>query len=116
MTQEQKQWAIEAYKIFSEKGTYEDLGNVVYDAIKECIPFDKRVKREIWEQAFWMQKAELKMAGMREMNENLKYEDKLVIVKAKEISLIRFFKMLEDMDLDIAEYIDNFEQEQNAKK
>jgi hypothetical protein len=102
-----------AYEKFKQKGDYEDLGNVIYDILKPYIPFNSKLKRELWEVAFWQEKAELKKAEMIEQYKSLRYEDASVIVKTKQIALKRFFQMLLEMDIQIEDYIKQKYEETN---
>lgn len=99
-----------AYIEFVNKKEFFDLGNVVYDLLKPHIPFDKKTKQEIWEIAFWQIKSELKKEERVSEYQSLKYEDKIVITRVKQLALNKFFSMLNELSIDVKEFIKNQEQ------
>jgi hypothetical protein len=95
-----------AYEKYKKYGSYEDKDNQIYDILKPHIPFSHKLKREIWEVAFWQLKKELQGDA-----DNMKYEDEIVISRTKQIALNKFFEMLKEVDLTIDEYIKQKEEE-----
>ena len=100
-----------AFEKFKQRGDYDDMGNIIYDILKPYIPFNRQLKQEIWEVAFWSEKADLKKADRIEEYKSLKYEDSIVIIRSKQLALKKFFNMLSEMDISIEDYIKQKEEE-----
>lgn len=99
-----------AFKEYAERKDFVDVGGVVYSLLKPYIPFNKKVKQEIWEVAYWRLKNELKKEDKYNESKNLKYQDDCVIIRAKELALHRFFSYLMELNIDLQTFINDREE------
>lgn len=100
-----------AFEKYKRSGEYTDTSNVIYDVLRPYIPFNAKLKRELWEVAFWKEKEAVKNTGDQDKYISLRYEDETVIIRTKQLALNKFFEMLMEMDITIEEYINQKEEE-----
>lgn len=102
-----------AFAEFSERKEFVDVGNAVYALLKPYIPFNKKVKQEIWDIAYWRIKNELRKEDRIFDSKDLKYNDECVLKRAKELALHRFFSYLIEMNIDLQTFIKDTEETLN---